>query len=573
MAVNTIESGTIADAYIELLVDRGIEFLFANAGTDFAPLIEALAKFEAQGRQIPKPIVVPHENVAVHMALGHYLQSGRPQLVMVHVNVGTANSMCGLINAWRGNLPVIFTSGRTPYSEEGNVPGGRSGEIHWPQEMRDQGAMVREIVKWDYEVRNSQTLEAAVDRAINLAMTEPKGPVYLSLPREVLAEPIVNFSYASPSRHSAATAPFPDLDAIERAADIIAKAENPLIITASCGRDRDEPARLAALAGLFAIPVTQRKPRYVALDSDHPMHLGYEPDPFLGDADVILVLEADVPWIPNKKAPRADAKIIHFGIDPLFTNYPLRGFPSDLAITGALAPSMAALTHALETRLASVRDRVEARRKRLAERRATQRERWAANLEKARHETPINPAWVTHCLNELKGEDDIVIKEGPITYEHLKLKKPGTMFFTGAGGALGWGLGTALGMKAAFPDKRVICCVGDGAYMFGNPLPAHYVSKAEGWPILTLVFNNAMWGAVKRNTHEVYPAGYAAKSNREPLTYFTEHLAFDKAVETAGGYGETVSDPAQVPHALERAMKVIDIEKRQALLNIVCKGP
>ncbi|HEY8580636.1 MAG TPA: thiamine pyrophosphate-dependent enzyme, partial [Beijerinckiaceae bacterium] len=132
---------------------------------------------------------------------------------------------------------------------------------------------------------------------------------------------------------------------------------------------------------------------------------------------------------------------------------------------------------------------------------------------------------------------------------------------------------TALGMKAAQPDRRVICCVGDGAYMFGNPIPAHYVSKAEGWPILTMVFNNAMWGAVKRNTREVYPTGYAAKSNREPLTYFTEHLAFDKAVETAGGYGETVTDPADVPRALERAFKAIDVEKRQALLNIVCRGP
>jgi Thiamine pyrophosphate enzyme, N-terminal TPP binding domain len=146
VSVKTIESGIVADAYVELLVDRGIEFLFANAGTDFAPLIESLAKFEAQGRQTPKPIIVPHENVAIHMALGHYLQSGRPQLVMVHVNVGTANAMCGLINAWRGNLPVIFTSGRTPYSEEGGVSGGRSGEIHWPQEMRDQAAMVREVV-------------------------------------------------------------------------------------------------------------------------------------------------------------------------------------------------------------------------------------------------------------------------------------------------------------------------------------------------------------------------------------------------------------------------------------------
>lgn len=572
MSVKTIESGIVADAYVELLVDRGIEFLFANAGTDFAPLIESLAKFEAQGRQTPKPIIVPHENVAIHMALGHYLQSGRPQLVMVHVNVGTANAMCGLINAWRGNLPVIFTSGRTPYSEEGGVSGGRSGEIHWPQEMRDQAAMVREVVKWDYEVRNAETIEAAVDRAINLAMSEPKGPVYLSLPREVLAAPLSNWSYSSPSRRRAASPPYPDFNAIDEAADMIAKAENPLIITASCGRDREDPAHLAALADLFAIPVTQRKPRYVALDSDHPMHLGYEPDAFLADADLVIVLDADVPWIPNKKAPRADAKVIHMGVDPLFTNYPLRGFPCDLAITGALSPAMAALTHALSVRLAGARDRVEARRKRIAERRVTQRERWRANLEKAKHDTPINPIWVTHCLNEVKGADDIIVKEGPITYEHLTLKQPGTMFFTGAGGALGWGLGTALGMKAAQPDRRVICCVGDGAYMFGNPIPAHYVSKAEGWPILTMVFNNAMWGAVKRNTHEVYPSGYASRSNREPLTYFNEHIAFDKAVETVGGHGETVSDPAQVPKALERALKVIDVEKRQALLNIVCRG-
>jgi acetolactate synthase-1/2/3 large subunit len=572
VSVKTIESGIVADAYVELLVDRGIEFLFANAGTDFAPLIESLAKFEAQGRQTPKPIIVPHENVAIHMALGHYLQSGRPQLVMVHVNVGTANAMCGLINAWRGNLPVIFTSGRTPYSEEGGVPGGRSGEIHWPQEMRDQAAMVREVVKWDYEVRNAETIEAAVDRAINLAMSEPKGPVYLSLPREVLAAPLSNWSYTSPSRRRAASPPYPDLRAIDEAADMIAKAENPLIITASCGRDREDPAHLAALADLFAIPVTQRKPRYVALDSDHPMHLGYEPDAFLADADLVIVLDADVPWIPNKKAPRADAKVIHIGVDPLFTNYPLRGFPCDLAITGALSPSMAALNHALAIRISGARDKVEARRKRLAERRAAQRERWRAALEKAKHDTPINPVWVTHCLNEVKGEDDIIVKEGPITYEHLTLKKPGTMFFTGAGGALGWGLGTALGMKAAQPDKRVICCVGDGAYMFGNPIPAHYVSKAENWPILTMVFNNAMWGAVKRNTHEVYPSGYASKSNREPLTYFNEHISFDKAVETVGGHGETVSDPAAVPKALERALKVIDVEKRQALINIVCRG-
>lgn len=573
MSHKTIASGTVAEAYVELLADRGVDFLFANAGTDFAPLIEALAKFESEGRKMPRPVIVPHENVAIHMALGHYLQSGKPQLVMVHVNVGTANAMCGLLNAWRGNLPVLFTSGRTPYSEEGGVLGARTGEIHWPQEMRDQGALVREIVKWDYELPSAHVLEQTVDRALSVTMSEPKGPVYLTLPREVLAAPVENFTYASPSRRQPASVPFPDLDAIDRAADLIAKAENPVIVCASVGRDWSEPAALAALADVFAIPVTQRKPRYVALDSNHPMHLGYEPDAFIADADVVLVIECDVPWIPNKKAPGRDTKVIHIGVDPLFSSYPMRSFASDIAITGAAGPSMIALAQALETRRAAAKDRIEARRKRIGERRAAQRERWQAALDKARHETPINPAWVTYCLDQVRGEGDIVVKEGPITYEHLTVKTPGTLFFTGAAGALGWGLGMALGMKAAAPEKRVICTVGDGAYMFGNPIPAHYVAAAENWPILTLVFNNAMWGAVKRNTREVYPAGYAAKSNREPLTYFDREIGFEKAVETVGGHGEKVVDPAAVPKALERALKVMDTEKRQALLNIVCKGP
>ena len=172
--VKTISSGTTADAYLALLADRGVDYLFANAGTDFAPLIESLAKAEANGTRAPKPITVPHENVAIHMAQGYYLKTGRPQLVMVHVNVGTANAVAGVLNAWRANIPVLFTAGRTPYSEEGGITGQRTGEIHWPQEMRDQGAMVREFTKWDYELPNAQVLEATVDRALNLAMTEPK---------------------------------------------------------------------------------------------------------------------------------------------------------------------------------------------------------------------------------------------------------------------------------------------------------------------------------------------------------------------------------------------------------------
>jgi acetolactate synthase-1/2/3 large subunit len=550
-----------------------VDCLFANAGTDFAPLIEAYSKAEANGTAVPRPVTVPHENVAICMAMGYYLKTGRPQVVMVHVNVGTANAVCGLLNAWRSNIPVLLSAGRTPFSETGDLMGRRTGEIHWPQELRDQAGMVREFVKWDYQLPGSEVLESTVDRALNLAMSEPKGPIYLTLPREVLAGPVNGLTYQSPTRHRAASPPFPDSRAIDEAAEMIARAENPLIITSSAGRDEGDVAKLAVLAESFAIPVVQRKARYVALPTDHPMHLGFDPDGMLGSADLVIVVECDVPWIPTNHRPNPNAKIIHLGVDPLFSNYPLRGFECDLGITGILGATLPTLAEALASRRNGARDRVEERRRRLARLRAAQREKWQEAWKRSLDAKPIAPAWVTHCIDQVKGEDAIVIKESPLTLENIRFTKPGTLFSVGAAGGLGWGLGTALGVKAAVPDTLVICTVGDGAYMFGNPVPAHYVSAAEGLPILTIVFNNQMWGAVKRNTREIYPDGFAARSNREPLTYFDPALRFDKAVEVAGGYGESVEDPHEVPRALERALKAVQVEKRQALLNVVCRGP
>ncbi len=131
----------------------------------------------------------------------------------------------------------------------------------------------------------------------------------------------------------------------------------------------------------------------------------------------------------------------------------------------------------------------------------------------------------------------------------------------------------ALGLKAAAPDRLVISTVGDGSYMFGNPLAAHYVSAAECLPTLTIVFNNRMWGAVKRSTRDVYPDGLVARDGREPLTYFDPELRFEKAVEVAGGYGERVEDPSEMPRALDRALDAVQVGRRQALLNVICRGP
>ena len=186
MARKEMAVDSVAEAYLTLLAERGVEYLFANAGTDFAPLVEAFAKAARTGTPVPRPVIATHENLALSMAHGYAMVTGRVPAVMVHVSVGTANGVCAAFNAARENVPMLFTAGRSPLTEEG-MAGARDVYIHWAQEMFDQAGMVREIVKWDYELRNGQQLETVVDRALAVATSAPQGPVYLSLPREVLA--------------------------------------------------------------------------------------------------------------------------------------------------------------------------------------------------------------------------------------------------------------------------------------------------------------------------------------------------------------------------------------------------
>ena len=567
MAQEKIQVDSAAESYLTLLKDRGVDYLFGNAGTDFPSVIEALSKSVARGTKAPTPITVPHENLAVSMAHGYYLATGKPQAVMVHVNVGTANGICGIMNAARENVPILFTSGRTPLYEEG-AAGARSIFIHWGQEMFDQAGTVREMVKWDYELRSERQLEAVVDRAINVAMSEPRGPIYMTLPREVLAEGAGEFSYQSPTRRQIAHPPAGDPNAVDQAAEWISKAERPLIIASSFGQDRSVVAEFETMTERFALPVVTYRPRYLSMATDHPMHLGFEPGELIKRADVILTVESDVPWIPSLHAPNPEAKIIQLGIDPLYTKYPMRSFPCDLAISGSPANVIPALTKALADREKAATPRIDARRIRIAERHGKLREGWAAKLESAKNGGPTDASWVAHCIDQVKGDGDIMVSESQLALTNLVFRNPGTFFGTGPSGGLGWGTGAALGVKLGASDKRVFSVVGDGSYMFGNPTPAHYVSAANDLPVLTVILNNAMWGSVRKATLGLYPDGAASQINRAPLTYLDPSPDYHKIVEASGGYGEEVKEPDGLPGALERALKAVDVEKRQAVLNV-----
>ena len=564
------QTENVAGAYLALLADRGVAYLFGNAGTDFAPLIEAYARAAQTGVAVPRPILATHENLAVTMAHGYGMVSRRIPAVMVHVSVGTANMICAAMNAARENVAILLTAGRSPLTETG-LPGSRDGYIHWAQEMYDQAGMIREIVKWDYELRNAEQLTTVVDRALAIAATEPRGPVYLSLPREVIAAPHTKLEQRwPPSKLGAAAPPAPDATAIAAAARILAQAKRPLIVTANAGRDASVFAGLAQFAEHFAIPVVQHRPRYLSLPSSHPMNLGFNPARLVQAADAILVIESDVPWIPSQSAPGGDCKIVHCGLDPLFTRYPIRGFPCDVAITGSTFAMLSALTTALEGRLDA--EALAQRRRWIEDERTALTAAWKAALDAAAGKNPLDPAWVSHCIGRAKDPRCIVLNEYTLFPEHCTFDSPDLYFGSSSASGLGWAPGAALGAKLACPDSPVMAVVGDGAYMFSNPAAVHHASAMHELPVLFVVMNNAMWGAVQRSTLAMYPGGLVSRSNDPHFIHLEKLPAFENFCEAAGGYGERVEDPASLPDALVRAMSVVNNEGRQALLNVIC-GP
>ncbi len=555
---------TAAEAWLGLLASRGVEYLFANGGTDFAPVVEAYAKGQKLGWKLPQVVIVPHENMGVAMAHGYTMITGKPQAMMVHVGVGTANSMNGLINASRQNVPILFSAGRTPITESGALPAARNNYIHWAQEHFDQGGMLREFMKWDYELRHAEQVETVLDRALAIAKSEPQGPVYVTLPREILAS---SFSqeFAKTATIAPATPPAADPEALEAAAKLLGNAQHPLLITANGGRTVESSRAIEQLAHALAVPVIHYRPRFLALSTEDPMQCGWDPHALLKDADVVLVVDCDVPWIPKEGGPKPDAKVIHIGPDPLFARYPLRGFRTDVALTGAVAPTLQTLWRSAQKQANSVKV-IEERRKVVTKLSTENRAKARGGVDPM--PKAITGKWLSACINKLIDERTILINEYPTVLEEMTIKEPGRYFGNASAGGLGWGLGAALGAKLATPDKTVICALGDGAYMFGNPTAGHYVSEAMHLPVLFVIANNARWAAVHRSTLATYPQGHAAAMKAPPFATLEPSPRFEHVIQASGGHGERVSKPKELMPALERALKVVKEEKRQALVNV-----
>jgi acetolactate synthase I/II/III large subunit len=551
-----------AEAFLRALADHGVDHFFCNPGTDFPPIVEAFSRAKKTNAKVPKPILVPHENLALGMAHGAYLMTGHPQAVMVHTTVGTGNTLNNLINLSRDRVPLILAAGRTPITEKGSF-GSRSRPIQWGQEMFDQAGMVRELVKWDYELRMPGQVGDVVTRGVEVAMAHPRGPVYLMLPREPLSATLAEPVGPLKPRPQAAL-PHPDPRSIAILAEWIAAAERPLIISGAL--PNDSVSALGHLAERCAIPVISHSPRTVCLPSSHAMHFGFEPGALLTDADLVLVLESEVPWIPHVQHPPGGCRVAHIGEDPFYVRYPMRNFPSDLAVQAGPGQALEALSRAVEPRLQMADARIAARRARLTERMRTRRAQLAK--DSAAGET-ISPEFLSRSIGETVGKDAIIFNEYPLRPDHCPREKPGTFFALGSAGGLGWGFGAALGAKLAAPDNFVVATLGDGAYMFANPMVGHWMSSVHNLPILTIVFNNSRYGAVRRATLSMFKDGVAGENDGRTLADLDPSPAFEDMARAQGAHAERVEKPADLPDALARARTAVVNDNRQALINVI----
>ena len=450
----TIRNG--AEQFIELLQQNQAEFIFMNPGTDTTPLQEAVARLRSVGRATPQVILCPHETVAMAAAHGYFCVTGRPQVVLVHVDVGTMNIGGALHNAQRARIGVVICAGRSPSIFEGERPGGRTMGIMWWQEQRDQAGIVRNFTKWDYELRFNENARHVVRRAFQMAAGEPCGPVYLTLPREVLVGPVNSVPALDPARFPAATAPQADSDRLADVAAVLAASKEPLIIAGYSGRNPAAVAPLVELAELLGARVLSSGST-MNFPTNHPLCVQGMGVDFLPKADVILVIDHDIPYMPAVFQPDPETKIIHIGIDPVKQDMVLWGFPADILLHADSAKAVPALTQLIKRKIARSRQEwsvirfVEAAKEQAYIEAAAQ-----AFAQSRSGQSPISPEWFCHCLAEVVGDDDIIVDEsltsGMAVARYLPRTKPGTYFSSG-GSSLGFGLGASLGVKLAARRK------------------------------------------------------------------------------------------------------------------------
>ncbi len=563
---------TASHDLLQGLVDLGIEYLFCNLGTDHAPLIEEMAHWRSQGRAFPQLILCPHENTAVHMAGGYAVATGRGQAVLVHVDAGTANAAMGLHNLCRTRIPVLLIAGRAPMSTFDNATGGRDTYVHFIQEPFDQASVVRPYVKWEYNLAWPSMAHEVVSRAGAVMQSDPAGPVYLTLPREVLAAPVDAESIGAygHQNHMPVKAQGADLETIQAIAVQLMASDNPMLVTAYAGRNHEAPALIERLAELCGMRVCEFNSVYLNIRRNSPYFAGYNPAAFTAQADFGLMVDVDVPWIPKTTRVNPDAFWAQMDVDAIKRDIPMWGFPLNARVEGNSVKLLKQLISVIENiATPEFKRKAQERGQTFLAEQEKNKQRVAALAHNPGKVNAINPHFLCAAFGQLLDSKDVVLNEAirntMAVFEQIPREVPGSLMGL-SGGGLGFSAGTALGMKLAQSENRVIHFVGDGSFYFSNPSAVYAVARQYNLPILTVLLDNGGWSAVKESTLRMYPLGEAKNTDQfaSDLGYGTDFAAI---AEAAGAHGERLVDPAEVTASIKRCLAALD-SGQSALLHV-----
>jgi len=547
--------------FLEALHEIGIDYLFCNFGTDHAPIIDEMAHRRKRGEAMPSVVRCPHENTAAHMAAGYAHVTGRGQGVLVHVDVGTANTANAMHNVYRSRLPVLLMAGKAPYTANDELVGSRDTYVHFVQEPFDQASLVRPYLKWEWTLPSGVVVKEALRRAHSIMQSEPRGPVYLMMQRETLtqhwnADEIRRY----PADQFAATSGGgADPKLVTALAEKLLAAESPILITGYAGRHAHASRAIDALAQFAGIAVYEANMTN-NISHQSPCFVGFSPDKAVPKADVGLLVDVDVPWFPSDVQANNKAFWAHIDIDTLKPGSPMWTFPGNLRMQGDSGRILEQLLEELQTKATPRFKQAAARR--LEGIKAAREERIARAAKLATDKGrpgAINPHYLMAELGKVLDDEDIIFNEGVTNAGAVLLqiprRVPNTTMRSGGGG-LGWSGGMALGAKLAAPDRLMVQISGDGGFYFGNPSSVFAVAQQYKLPIFSIVMDNSGWNAVKQSTLRVFPEG-EAKSANEFEAELAPKVHFTKVGEAFGAYAEEVGDPADVTAAIARCVKEV----------------
>lgn len=557
------------DAVLAAARDLGADYIFSSAGSEWAPVWEALARRDAADAAAaaagdapargPRYLDLTHETLAVAMATGYANVTGRGQVVLLHAAAGLLQGANAIHGALLTGAPMVVCSGES--TGYGDAAGADPGS-QWYRNLSVVGgpqAVAAPFTKWANAAADVSVLYGMLKRAGELAAQAPAGPVYVNTPVEVLLAPWQPAAVApAPVARANNTVAVPE--DIELAVRLLAAARRPVLAVETAGRDPEAFAALVELAELLAIPVVE--PQSAVSSSfprTSPLHAGGELGPLAAGADLVVLLGCRSPWYPPSSKP-GDATVLVIDEVAHRPHMAYQVLTADHYVGGAAAPTLRAIAAGLRA-VALDTAAVEARRSELAVAFAKNETARISAEQKAfaSAEGPVDPVAVAAALRALTGEDALVVDEtithSRVITRHLMAAAPGRYSYVQGG--LGQGLGVALGAKLAAGDRLVVQTVGDGTWLY-NPVPQGLMASAQyGLPLLVVVFNNKKYLSMRFNLTRAYPEGtYVAAKAGYGVDLSAQPDAAAVAA-AAGAAGFTVMATPELAPTLEKAIATV----------------